>query len=123
MYAEFTTQSTVHMQEERHRWDRDRMMKAVKGDCPIILQFIEEVEDKYESDELQHIICVAETKVTPDEFWKILHDEVIHKVAKQQLTFTQEKADEDPQPFIKFVKQDGGTLITETRSIRGNQKE
>ena len=62
---------------------------------------------KYESEELQKRIEVAETKVTPDEYWKILHDEVIHKVAKEQFTFTQDKADEDPKPFIKFVKQDG----------------
>ena len=45
IYGEFTTQSIVHMQEERHRWDRDRMMKAVNADYPIRLQFIEEVEN------------------------------------------------------------------------------
>ena len=67
IYAEFKTQSIVHMQEERHRWDRDRMMKAVKGDYTIRSQFIEAVEDEYESEELQQIIDVAETKVTPDE--------------------------------------------------------
>ena len=47
------------------------MMKAVHGDYPIRLQFIEEVESKYESEELQQIIDVAETKVTPDECWEI----------------------------------------------------
>ena len=121
-YSEFNTQSIVHMQEERHRWDRDRMMKAVKGDYTIRSQFIEAVEDEYESQELQQIIDVAETKVTPDELWEIFHDEVIHKVAKKQFTFTQDKADEDPNFCIKFVKQDGGTLVTETRSLRCNEK-
>ena len=51
-----------------------------------------------------------------------VHNEVIHKVAKEQFTFTQDKADEDFKPFIKFVKQDGGTLVTETRSLRKNEK-
>ena len=43
-------------------------------------------------------------------------------MAKEQYTFTQDKADEDPKPFIKFVKQDGGTLVTEARSLRFNEK-
>ena len=51
------------------------------------------------------------------------NDEVIHKVAKEQLTFTQDKADEDFKPFIMFVKQDGGTLVTETRSLKNNEKK
>ena len=59
---------------------------------------------------------------TPDQFWKIFHDEVIHQMAKEQFTFTQDKADKDFNPFIKFVKQDGGTLVTETRSLRKNEK-
>ena len=75
-----------------------------------------------ECEEFQKRVDVGETEPTPDQFWKIFHDEVIHKVAKEQFTFTQDKADEDPKPFIKFVKQDGGTLVTETRSLRRNDK-
>ena len=45
IYAEFNTHSTVHMPEERHRWDRDRMVKAAKGDYTIRSQFIEAVEE------------------------------------------------------------------------------
>ena len=43
-------------------------------------------------------------------------------MAKEQFTFTQDKADEDFKPFIKFVKQDGGKRVSETRSLRGNKK-
>ena len=52
IYAEFNTQSTVHMPEERHRWDRDRAMKAVTGNYTIRSQFIEAVEETDESEEL-----------------------------------------------------------------------
>ena len=122
IYAEFSTQSTVHMPDEKHRWDRDRAMKAVKGNFPIRKQFIEVIEEQFECEEYQKRVDVAELEPTPDEFWKRFHDEVIHKVAKEQFTFTQDKADEDFKPFIKFVKQDGGTLVTETRSLRRNEK-
>ena len=55
------------MKDERHRWDRDRMMKAVEGYFNIRSQFVAAVESNFESEELQHIIDVAEIKVTPDK--------------------------------------------------------
>ena len=110
------------MPDERHRWDRDRAMKAVKGHFSIRKQLIEAVEETLECEEYQKRVDVAELEPTPCELWKNVHDEVIHKVAKEQFTFTQDKADEDFKPFIKFVKQDGGTLVTETRSLRKNEK-
>ena len=67
-------------------------------------------------------VDVAELEPTPCECWTVFHNEVIHKVAKEQFTFTQDKADEDFKPFIKFVKQDGGTIGTETRSLNNNGK-
>ena len=110
------------MPDEKHRWDRDRAMKAVKGDFPIRRQFIEVIEEQIECEEYQKRVDVAELEPTPDECWKICHDEVIHKVAKEQFTFTQDKAEEEFKPFLKFVKQDGGTLVIETRSLRKNEK-
>ena len=50
------------MKDERHRWDRDRIMKAVKENDEIRSQFVEAVEGKDESEELHQIIDVAETK-------------------------------------------------------------
>ena len=122
IYAEFSTQSTVHMPDEKHRWDRDRAMTAVKGNFPIRKQFIEAIEETIECEEYQKRVDMAELEPTPDECWKIFHDEVIHKVAKEQFTFTQDKADKDFKPFINVVKQDGGTLVTETRSLRITKK-
>ena len=79
-------------------------------------------EETLECEEYQNIIDVSELEPTPCEFWKLFHDEVIHRVAKEQFTYTQDNADEDFKPFIKFVKQDGGTIVTETRSLKNNEK-
>ena len=122
IYAEFNTQSTVHMPEEKQRWDRDRVMKAVNGHYPTRKQFIEKVEERFECEEFQKRFDVAELEPTPCQMWKVFHDEVIHKVAKEQFILTHDKADEDAKPFIKFVKQDGGTLVTETRTFSKNEQ-
>ena len=97
-------------------------MKAVNGHYPTRKQFIEKVEERFECEEFQKRFDVAELEPTPCQMWKVFHDEVIHKVAKEQFILTHDKADEDAKPFIKFVKQDGGTLVTETRTLKKNEQ-
>ena len=97
-------------------------MTGIKGDYSIRKKFVQSVQQELQKDEVQHKIDVAETKATPDAMWKVFHDDVIHKVAKEHFTLCQEKADKDPPPFIGFVKKDGEMVIRETRKTRFSKR-
>ena len=80
-------------------------------------KYIQAIEEKFEEEQVQRRIDVAETKATPGEMWQIMHDETIHEVAKQQVAVGEQckGEDENTQPLIKFVKQVDGMMVKETR--------